>query len=172
VHELDEHVWQGHLTNLVILPWHCLQVPCNIFLPLAEVFFSGFSIAVLDLQRTQYPSSIYKVATNLFKLTLLIEYMSDHHIDTLLREITALQQMSEYFGRLKLHSEYLLLIKITAFGLLYIFVLTKGWQRCKKMKPSGHDLLLLLYVSYIFQTNNGLRSLHTSSAAYATTGAM
>ena len=77
-------------------------------------------------------------------------YVMEDDITNLLNDINELQKINKQLGCLKQYADYLLLMKCYCAALVYIYVATKGWQRILQSKPNGFDLLLMLYIAYMF----------------------
>ena len=67
-------------------------------------------------------------------------------IDMMLDDIDRLRNTALLLGNIKYQEDVRTMLKVICFGLIYVFVATRGMRR---VHPSGHDLLLLLYVSYL-----------------------
>lgn len=74
-------------------------------------------------------------------------------IEKLLVEITKLQTYNKQLGQHKLHSDYVVLLRFVALGLVYIFIRTYGYVRFIRSHPNGHDLLLLIYIGFLVSNN-------------------
>jgi hypothetical protein len=75
--------------------------------------------------------------------------MADDEIQAMLTNIDELQKTNLYLGCAKYRREFKQLLRVICIGLIYVYVATKGMFR--RSPPTGHDLLMYIYVAYLYQ---------------------